>query len=249
MAAHRSANASGRRFLVSTIAIACLVMLTIATASASTVTVEAANFQFKPASRSVNVGDVVRWTFAGDPHSVTSGAPGAPDGQFDSGIVDPGGSFQVTFDTAGTYRYFCQIHPEQMTGTVVVRAGSSPSPTPRPTAKPTPRPTVKPTAKPTARPTARPTASATATASASSTATAAPTASPSTSAASPSASAVPTASASAETSQETPSASPTAPATPGSAAAVDPLAIVLGVIVLVLLAAGALILARRGRSA
>ncbi len=147
-------------------AIAAFVLLVTGPASAATVTVASINFQFQPESRSVNVGDVVRWTFAGEPHTVTSGAPGALDGRFDSGIKDPGGSFQVTFDNAGTFPYFCQIHPEQMVGTIVVQAAatSAPTATPttQPTATPTTQPTVKPTASPTARATARPTAAPTA---------------------------------------------------------------------------------------
>lgn len=130
-------------------ALATLVALTAGSAQAATVTVAAMNYEFKPATRTIAVGDVVRWTFAGDPHSVTS-----RDGLFDSGVTDPGGSFQFRFTTAGTYRYFCQVHPEQMFGTIVVKAPSAtPRPTVRSTAKPTPRPTAKPTSTPEPTPT------------------------------------------------------------------------------------------------
>ena len=105
-----------------------MLLATLGSVDAATVTVASVNFRFEPANRTVNAGDVVRWTFAGDPHTVTSGAPGAPDGRFDSGIKDPGGSFQVTFDSAGSFPYFCQIHPEEMFGTIVVRAGPAPTP-------------------------------------------------------------------------------------------------------------------------
>ena len=159
----------------------------------------------------------------------------------DSGIKDPGSAFQVTFGTAGTFRYFCQVHPEQMTGTIVVRAGSSPSPTPRTTAKPTTRPTARPTAEPSASAaaTAKATATASPTSAATASPTAAPTASPSTVApASPSASTVPA-----------PTASLAATPSPGSASSGNLVAIVGAAILLGLVAAGALILARRGRSA
>ena len=85
------------------------------------------NYDFAPASRTITAGDVVRWTFSGDQHSVTS-----RDGLFDSGIKDPGGSFQFTFTTAGTYRYYCLVHPDLMSGTIVVKAAAA---TPRPTVR------------------------------------------------------------------------------------------------------------------
>jgi plastocyanin len=150
MASHRTRRGADRRpnrhSLLIAASIAGLLIVGYGPVDAATVTVAAINFEFQPVSRTVKEGDVVRWTFTGDPHTVTSGTPASPDGRFDSGIKDAGGSFQLTFDTAGTYRYFCQIHPEQMTGTIVVTAGT----------EPTPKPTAKPTATATARPTARP---------------------------------------------------------------------------------------------
>ena len=139
-------------------AIGGLMMLMAGSVQAATVSVGSVNFQFQPQSRAVNAGDVVSWTFAGDPHTVTSGVPGSPDGRFSSGIKDPGGSFQVTFNSAGTFPYYCEIHPEQMIGRIVVEAGSPPAPTAPPTPTPTLTPTIKPTAAPTVRPTAAPTA-------------------------------------------------------------------------------------------
>jgi plastocyanin len=87
---------------------------------------------FEPASITVNAGDVVTWTVTksiGEPHSVTSGKPGTDQGtEFDSGIglKDNGQSFKFTFDTPGTYDYFCQVHPTVMTGQIVVAPGQSP---------------------------------------------------------------------------------------------------------------------------
>lgn len=246
MATHRTMRRTDRHAVLMAAWIVGLLLLGIGSVNAATVTVAGVNFEFQPASRSVKVGDVVRWTFAGDPHTVTSGAPGAPDGLFDSGIKDAGASFQVTFDAAGTYRYFCQIHPEQMVGTIVVSAGSSSTP------KPTAEPTLKPTANPTARPTAKPTAAPTPV----------PTATPA-----PSPTPSPTPAESAAPSPETPTASPTGSAIasdaggaqspspsvePGSgeaAAGVDPMPIVAGLVVLGLLIAGGLALARRPRGA
>lgn len=41
------------------------------------------------------------------------------DGVFDSSGISPGESFEFTFDDAGTYSYFCNIHPN-MTGSITV---------------------------------------------------------------------------------------------------------------------------------
>jgi len=80
------------------------------------------NDAFTPASIDVEAGSTVTWFNNDDEaHTVTSGAPGAPDGFFDSGNVDANGSFSFTFDQPGTYAYFCSIHPN-MTGTVNVTA-------------------------------------------------------------------------------------------------------------------------------
>jgi plastocyanin len=85
---------------------------------------------FEPATITIAPGDTVTWTVTkgmGEPHSVTSGKPGFS-GQggssFDSGIVlkDNGQTFQHTFADGGTYDYFCQVHPVEMTGKVVVLA-------------------------------------------------------------------------------------------------------------------------------
>jgi plastocyanin len=142
--------------------VAILVLLAAGSVQAAPVAVHAMNYEFLPATVTISVGEDVRWTFAGETHTVTSGIPGAPDGRFDSGFKNPGESFEVTFDRPGTFRYFCQIHSEQMFGTIVVKAAATPKPTVRSTPRPTPRPTVKPTA--TRGPTPSPASTATQTA-------------------------------------------------------------------------------------
>lgn len=260
MAAHTIRRDPDRRSVLAATAIAGLMLLTIGSVNAATVTVAAVNFEFQPESRTVMAGDVVRWTFAGEPHTVTSGTSGAPDGGFDSGIKDPGGSFQLTFDSAGTFRYFCQIHPEQMVGTIVVSVGTTPAPTVRPTVRPTPSPTPKPTPKPTARPTVKPTA--TPTVRPTTTPTAAPTEPPA---------ATPTTATVEPTEPPAASPSPLAPASPGpsvgpsasarpssaaspvanddaAAGAVDALPIIALAVVVGLLVTGGVAIARRPRA-
>jgi len=86
---------------------------------------------FQPTTITVAVGDTVTWTTTqsiGAQHTVTSGKPGGTDvGKvFDSGfgLQNNGDSYKFTFDTPGTYDYFCQVHPTQMTGQIVVTGAS-----------------------------------------------------------------------------------------------------------------------------
>lgn len=65
----------------------------------------------------VKAGQTVTWTNRsanGLPHSVTS-----VNGQFDSGIFGPGGTYSHTFNTPGVYEYYCLPHPS-MRGKVTV---------------------------------------------------------------------------------------------------------------------------------
>jgi len=52
-------------------------------------------------------------------HSVTSGTYDLPTDLFDSGHLDPYQYFSVTFDEAGTFDYFCTLHP-WMEGQIIV---------------------------------------------------------------------------------------------------------------------------------
>ena len=73
------------------------------------------SWRYEPASLTVAAWTTVTWVNQGStPVTVTS-----PDGLFDSDQIPPGGSFSLTFDTPGTFRYFCVPYPH-MKGTVVV---------------------------------------------------------------------------------------------------------------------------------
>ena len=77
------------------------------------------DFAFDPETVEVAAGDTVTWTNDdGVAHTVTAGSSGAATDDFDEAI-DAGESAEITFDEAGTYDYFCAIHPT-MTGEVVV---------------------------------------------------------------------------------------------------------------------------------
>jgi len=85
---------------------------------------------FQPQSINAQVGQAVEWKNDGNlPHTVT-----ADTGSFDSGLVFKTKTFSQLFEAAGTFAYFCAVHPE-MVGTVVV-AAAAPAPTPAPTAAP-----------------------------------------------------------------------------------------------------------------
>ncbi|MCH6571712.1 MAG: copper-binding protein [Thaumarchaeota archaeon] len=68
----------------------------------------------------VAIGNTVSWVNDDEQvHTVTSGTPtGGPDGLFDSGLISSGGSFHQTYDTVGTFDYYCIVHP-WMQGTVI----------------------------------------------------------------------------------------------------------------------------------
>lgn len=74
---------------------------------------ETSNACFSPASLTINSGDTVEWTNVDTAaHTVTSGSPAdGPSGVFDSSLIMGGASFANTFDEAGSYDYFCMVHP------------------------------------------------------------------------------------------------------------------------------------------
>jgi LPXTG-motif cell wall-anchored protein len=86
---------------------------------------------FSPAQISIAVGESVTFANQGDrPHTAT-----ADDGSFDTGSVDPAASAEVTFDTAGTFPFYCQFHGgpggDGMAGVITVTGaggGGTPSP-------------------------------------------------------------------------------------------------------------------------
>ena len=83
---------------------------------------------FDPNPLTVPVNLLVRWY--NDDKAAAGGQYGGSDGtihailaddivSFSSGNITPGGTFEHTFATAGTYAYHCSIHPT-MRGTITV---------------------------------------------------------------------------------------------------------------------------------
>ena len=88
------------------------------TPAGRTVKVGMKDIQYVPKDVTVKAGDRVSWTNSDSlTHTVTKKAGPGP--KFDSGNMDPGAKFELTFDRTGKIDYFCTIHPNQ-TGTVNV---------------------------------------------------------------------------------------------------------------------------------
>jgi plastocyanin len=74
---------------------------------AAAATVRIANLSFARSQLRVRAGSRVRWLNDDQvQHSVTS-----DNGAFDSGLIDPGHTFDRVFDRPGTYSYHCTPHP------------------------------------------------------------------------------------------------------------------------------------------
>ena len=85
-------------------------------AQPATIEVKIDNFSFGPQDQTIAVGTTVTWTNRDDiPHTVVS-----TDGVFKSKVLDTDEKFSYTFEKAGTFPYFCSIHPK-MTGKIVVQ--------------------------------------------------------------------------------------------------------------------------------
>jgi len=81
------------------------------------VRIEMKHHAYNPSSLQVAKGTQVVWHNSDFvPHTVTSD----PDGKiFNSGIILPTVDYSYTFDTPGSYPYYCTIH-KGMKGTIIV---------------------------------------------------------------------------------------------------------------------------------
>jgi amicyanin len=95
-------------------------------ASAAVSTVRIAQYAFAPASITVHVGDTVTWVNQDAvAHTVTSRSGGL----LNSPMLSQGQSYSYRFTNAGTYYYYCAVHPN-MLGTVTVLGPAPPTPAP-----------------------------------------------------------------------------------------------------------------------
>jgi plastocyanin len=118
---------NGKSVCVASFAAAAIIAIVLLVAGTPTVTaadqssaasaeVKIDNFVFGPQTITVPVGATVTWTNKDDiPHTSVS-----TDGVFKSKVLDTDEKFSYTFTKAGTYAYYCTIHPK-MTGKIVVQ--------------------------------------------------------------------------------------------------------------------------------
>lgn len=82
--------------------------------AAASITID--NFSFTPKEITVAAGTTITWVNHDDvPHTVVS-----PDKKFRSKALDTDDRFSFTFKDAGTYNYFCSVHPI-MIGKIIVK--------------------------------------------------------------------------------------------------------------------------------
>ncbi|HLJ01247.1 MAG TPA: cupredoxin family copper-binding protein [Bradyrhizobium sp.] len=87
---------------------------TVAAAEAYVVTID--NFTFTPPELTVAVGTTVKWVNHDDiPHNIIE-----KNKAFRSKALDTDDSYTFTFASAGTFDYFCGLHPH-MTAKVIVK--------------------------------------------------------------------------------------------------------------------------------
>jgi len=116
------------------VTIICL-CLSGAGAHAANLNVSIQDFQFVPPTLTITVGDSVTWTNNGAfSHSSVSGPNCTANGIWNSGILNPGGVFQRTFTSPGTFPYFCIVDSHcasfGMQGTITVNTAAAAIPLP-----------------------------------------------------------------------------------------------------------------------
>jgi plastocyanin len=94
-------------------AVCCVVYGALAASGETQLTID--NFTFKPDAVTVPAGTRIVWVNDDDiPHSIVETT-----GKFHSPALDTEDKFSFIFDKAGSYEYFCGLHPH-MKGKVVV---------------------------------------------------------------------------------------------------------------------------------
>jgi plastocyanin len=90
-----------------------------AASSSNGVTIK--NFKFLPKTLKISTGDTVTWT---NKDSIEHDATAKKGGEHWTSKLKKGKSGSHTFDQAGTFDYYCSIHPD-MKGTIEVKGSSS----------------------------------------------------------------------------------------------------------------------------
>ena len=110
-----SSKARSKAFMA-LVALSVFPFLTPSATYAADVTVKIDNFAFTPADVTVHPGDTITWINSDDiPHTVVS----QPIGTFRSRPLDSEDHYSFKFEKAGSFDYFCSLHPH-MKGRIVV---------------------------------------------------------------------------------------------------------------------------------
>lgn len=112
----RPSHATARVVLFVCVALLIIVIAVGAAAKSRTHTVALRGMKNVPATLVVNAGDTVVWKNEDVvPHTATDRGK-----SFDSGSIEPGGSWSYVANRKGTYFYYCAYHPNTK-GKLVVR--------------------------------------------------------------------------------------------------------------------------------
>jgi plastocyanin len=101
---------------------AILVLVPAAPAAALDWSVEAAeDFSFKPAERTISLGDSVTWSFNAEGHT-TASVGGQPDSwrSVEDGVNPVGTTYTHVYNTPGRFQYVCLQHKDFMKGVIEV---------------------------------------------------------------------------------------------------------------------------------
>ncbi|MGC7097327.1 cupredoxin domain-containing protein [Amycolatopsis lurida] len=114
-------------------------LLIPASASAASTHVMISGYAYSPATLTVRTGDTVTWSNHDQaPHDVvTTSAPAS----FKSPMLATGQSWSHTFAKAGSYSYYCSVHPDMKAKVAAQQAAAPPA---QPTAPKQPAPATKP---------------------------------------------------------------------------------------------------------
>jgi plastocyanin len=66
--------------------------------------------EFLPSSVTIHPGDQVQWVWRTGSHNIRSGRRGMPNGIFNSGVRSSPATFTHTFNSVGTFPYYCTQH-------------------------------------------------------------------------------------------------------------------------------------------
>jgi plastocyanin len=116
----RASKHGGRRWFAVGVGLAVTLALPASVMAQDAPGVSVRDNLFDPSESEISAGDTLNWSHDGAvQHTIT-----ADDGSFDSGLINPGDMFAITFDTPGTIPYYCQVHGAPggigMAGVIVV---------------------------------------------------------------------------------------------------------------------------------